>query len=97
MHLTWTLLGYLKTKYLTKLGIENRFFKIFNSAEIGVCKPDKKLYQHVVASLQCNPSEVLFIDVSLPHVEAARELGMITHHYRSFEEFQNYRFDEIQG
>lgn len=80
---------------LAKLGIENRFFKIFNSAEIGVCKPDLKIYHHVVKSLGCEPSEVLFVDDSLSHVEAAREFGMITHHYRSFEEFQNYRFDEI--
>jgi HAD superfamily hydrolase (TIGR01549 family) len=82
---------------LTKLVIENRFFKIFNSAEIGICKPDLKIFRHVVASFGCNMSEVLFVDDSLSHIEAARELGMITHHYRSFEEFQSCRFDEIQG
>jgi putative hydrolase of the HAD superfamily len=82
---------------LTKLGIENRFFRIFNSAEIGVSKPDTKIYQHVVTALGCVPSEVLFIDDSLSHVEAARELGMMSHHYRSFEEFQNHAFSGIRG
>jgi phosphoglycolate phosphatase-like HAD superfamily hydrolase len=82
---------------LTKLGIENRFFKIFNSADIGVCKPDLKIYHHVVASLGCNPSEVLFVDDSLSHIEAARDFGMVTHHYRSFEEFQNYRFFSVRS
>lgn len=77
---------------LTKLGIENRFFRIFNSAEIGVCKPNLKIYRQVVENLGCHPSEVLFIDDSVSHVEAARELGMIAYHYRSFEEFRNYRF-----
>lgn len=75
---------------LTKLGIQNRFFKIFNSAEIGACKPDKKIYQHVIDHLGCKPSEILFVDDSLSHVQAAGELGMITHHYKSFEAFQNF-------
>lgn len=73
---------------LTTLGIENRFFKIFNSAEIGACKPDMKIYQHVVNELGCEPSEILFVDDSLSHVQAAKELGMVTHHYKSFEGFQ---------
>lgn len=73
---------------LTTLGIENRFFKIFNSAEIGICKPDMKIYQHVVNELGCEPSEILFVDDSLSHVQAANELGIITHHYKSFEGFQ---------
>ncbi|MBK7961484.1 MAG: HAD-IA family hydrolase [Bdellovibrionales bacterium] len=41
---------------LTRLGIENRFFKIFNSADIGICKPDIKIYQHVLKDLGCEPS-----------------------------------------
>jgi FMN phosphatase YigB (HAD superfamily) len=73
---------------VSKLGIENRFFKIFNSAEIGVCKPDKKIYQHVIKDLGCKPSEILFVDDSLSHVQAAGDMGMITHHYKSFEGFE---------
>jgi putative hydrolase of the HAD superfamily len=73
---------------LTRLGIANRFFRIFNSADIGICKPDKEIYQHVVNELGCEPSEILFVDDSLSHVQAANELGMATHHYRSFETFQ---------
>jgi putative hydrolase of the HAD superfamily len=80
---------------LAKLGIENRFFRIFNSAEIGVCKPDRKIYQHVISSLGCKSSEILFIDDSLSHVETAHECGMATYHYRSFEDFQNYKFSEV--
>jgi hypothetical protein len=34
------------------------------------------------------PSEILFIDDSLSHVDAAAELGIITHHYRNLETFQ---------
>lgn len=73
---------------LTKLGIQNRFFRIFNSADIGVCKPDVKIYQHVISQLGCKPSDILFIDDSLSHVQAASELGIIAHHYKSFEDFE---------
>ena len=73
---------------LATLGIANRFFKIFNSAEIGFCKPDPKVFNHVLDVLKCEPSEVFFIDDSLSHVNAARELGMSVHHHRSFEELQ---------
>lgn len=73
---------------LKTLGIADRFFKVFNSAEIGFCKPDKKVYAHVIKALNCKPSEILFIDDSLSHVKAANELGMAVHHYRSLEGFR---------
>lgn len=74
---------------LTKLGIDKRFFRVFNSAELGFCKPDKKIYEYVIEQLNCEPSEILFVDDSLSHIQVAEELGMNTHHYRSFLEFQN--------
>lgn len=77
---------------LAILGIESQFFRIFNSAQIGICKPDIKVYAHVIQNLGCKPSEILFIDDSLSHVEAARGLGLVTHHYRSFENFENFSF-----
>ena len=68
---------------LKKLGIENHFFRIFNSADIGYCKPDQKIFKHVLQELGCQGHEVLFIDDSLSHVDSAKALGMITHHYQS--------------
>ncbi len=73
---------------LKTLGISDRFFKVFNSAEIGFCKPDKNVFHHVVETLACETDEIFFIDDALSHVKAAKELGMIVHHYRSFDEFQ---------
>lgn len=73
---------------LESLGIADRFFKIFNSAKIGFCKPDQNVFNHVLEVLKCEPGEVFFIDDSLSHVNAARELGMSVYHYRSFDEFQ---------
>ena len=73
---------------LATLGIAERFCKIFNSAEIGFCKPDPKVFNHVVEALNCEPNEIFFIDDSLSHVNSAKALGMAAHHYRSFEEFK---------
>jgi len=73
---------------LAELNVESGFFRIFNSAEIGVCKPDKRIYEHVINQLKCNPEEILFVDDSLSHILAASDLGMITCHYTSLEEFQ---------
>ncbi len=70
---------------LVKLGIHDRFHRIFNSAEIGSCKPDVSVYQHVVNELGCKPSEILFVDDSLANINAACELGMTTHHYQSLD------------
>lgn len=74
---------------LAKLKLENSFFKIFNSAEVGVCKPDPKIFQHVIESLQCKPEEIFFVDDSLSHIQAAIGAGMKGHHYRSFEDFRD--------
>lgn len=73
---------------IATLGIADCFFRIFNSAEIGFCKPDPKVFNHVVEALGCEPEEIFFIDDSLSHVDAAKKLGMVAHHYRSFEEFK---------
>lgn len=73
-------------KDLSELKIQDRFFRIFNSAEIGVCKPNPKIYEHVLCALNCHPSEILFIDDSISHVQAASELGFKTYHYASIEE-----------
>jgi FMN phosphatase YigB (HAD superfamily) len=74
---------------LSKINLKDKFFKIFNSAEIGFCKPDKRIFIHVLTDLRCQPSEVLFIDDSQSHIQAAQELGLRTHQYRSLDVFRS--------
>jgi len=73
---------------LKVLEISNRFYKIFNSSEIGACKPEDEIYIHVLKALGCSPSEILFIDDSHSHVLGAENLGFKTHHYSSLEIFK---------
>lgn len=81
---------------LIKLGIDKQFFRIFNSAELGFCKPDKKIYSHVIDQLGCAPGEVLFVDDSLSHIKAAQEIGMVTHHYQSLGMFKSAFCTELE-
>lgn len=75
---------------LKNLRIENYFFKIINSADIGFCKPDKRIFEYVLDILSCSPSEVLFIDDSLTHVKIAEEIGIKSHHYKSLNKFKEF-------
>lgn len=72
---------------LSKIGLQHSFHRIFNSSEIGFCKPMVEAYEHVLTGLGCLPSEILFIDDSQSHIQAAKDLGFKTIHYSSYEEF----------
>ena len=49
--------------------------KIFVSYELGLLKPDKAIYQSVLAKLNAKPEEVIFIDDKRENVEA-KSLGI---------------------
>ena len=52
------------------------FSHYFVSHLTGRIKPDAAAFEHVTATLQCRPDNVLFLDDNLLNVEAARRLGM---------------------
>jgi glucose-1-phosphatase len=54
------------------------FDKLFFSYELGVRKPDAAIFQKVLQEMDCKPHEVLFVDDSHQHIEAARALGIQT-------------------
>jgi HAD superfamily hydrolase (TIGR01509 family) len=58
----------------------------FSSHLTGKIKPDSEAFEHVVLTLGCRPSEVLFLDDNLLNVEAARKIGMNAHQARGPEE-----------
>jgi FMN phosphatase YigB (HAD superfamily) len=75
---------------LAMLGLTDRFSSVFNSSEIGCCKPDVRIFQIAVQKLNCVPSEVLFIDDSLSHVESAKSVGLTVHHFRGFQNLSDF-------
>ncbi len=63
-------------EYLTTNKLADAFDILVISAEVGVMKPDPKIYQIALDQLQVQPGESVFIDDTAPNVEAARAHGM---------------------
>lgn len=59
-------------------GLESLFEKAYFSHEIGIKKPDSKIFEYVLEKSQLNPTETLFIDDNKANIEAASVLGIHT-------------------
>ncbi|MDP2927180.1 MAG: HAD family phosphatase [bacterium] len=65
-----------QVKFLTSKGLFKPFdIKIFSN-EVGVQKPDKKMYLLALKRIRARPQETIFVDDRLIHVEAAKKLGI---------------------
>lgn len=56
--------------------LESLFDEILISAEVGIVKPDPKIFQLMLDKLKVDPSEAIFIDDHKSNVEAAQALGI---------------------
>ncbi len=77
---------------LVKDGLENAYPEILElfrprlfSADLGVLKPDPRIYQIALNLLDSEPAEILFIDDAAEHVAGAQTMGLTTHHFRTAE------------
>lgn len=52
------------------------FDKIYCSADLGLQKPDKRIFRYVINDQNINPQETLFIDNMAYNTEAATSLGI---------------------
>jgi putative hydrolase of the HAD superfamily len=57
------------------------FDGVIISSEVGVMKPDPKIYRLAATSVGVKPGEALFIDDFIENVEGARRVGMQGLHY----------------
>ncbi len=53
------------------------------SGRLGLVKPDRAFFDHVLEQLAAEPSEAVFIDDSIGHVEAARRYGWQALHFEN--------------
>lgn len=65
--------------------IADAFDHIFISAEMGLAKPDPRIYQAVSAEIGKEPSELVFVDDFIENIQAAREEGWNAIHFCSRE------------
>ncbi len=76
-----------------KYTLPDLFDRLFLSYELGMHKPDMEIYSKVLDLAGLDAAECLFIDDSLPNIEAARKLGItgihisgeqdVTHYFRN--------------
>ena len=58
------------------LGLGGLFQRYYLSHEIGHLKPDRAVFEHVLADLGCPPRQVLFLDDNQLNVDAAQAVGL---------------------
>lgn len=61
---------------LESCGIDSEFDVVFNSARLGIAKPDVEAFRRVAELLGMPVERCLFVDDTLPNVEGARLAGM---------------------
>jgi glucose-1-phosphatase len=55
------------------------FEKLYLSYKVGMRKPDAEIFELILSENNLNPSETLFIDDSIQHIESANKLGIQTY------------------
>lgn len=56
--------------------LEKLFNNIIISSEVKIAKPDKRIFENIISMLNCNPSEIIFIDDNAVHISVASALGI---------------------
>jgi epoxide hydrolase-like predicted phosphatase len=70
--------GYIQSTW----DIGDVFDEMVISAEVGVAKPDSRIYRVALDRLGVLPGEVVFVDDFIENIESARELGLKTVHFQ---------------
>ena len=71
-------------------GLDRYFNQVFVSYEIGVRKPDPKIFNYLLENTGLVPNECLFVDDKEENVLAAKQLGMEGHVFKSTDDFKEY-------
>lgn len=72
----------LKEEFELAEGLRVLFNKAYYSHEIGFLKPSQEIFQYVLDDAVLNPQETLFIDDSIPNIQAAKKLGINCIHFK---------------
>jgi epoxide hydrolase-like predicted phosphatase len=88
----------LKRLLKKRFKIFDDFDYIFNSADIGLSKPNPKFFKYVLKILQTTPQKCLFIDNNSINVEVAKNLGfnaiLFTTNKEFFEKISKFNLNE---
>ncbi len=63
------------------LDLLDEFDAVFNTAEIGVAKPDPAIFHHVCEELGTTPGRTAFVDDLEENVRGAEDVGLLAHRF----------------
>jgi len=80
---------YCKKTYFetNNFAFEDYFDKAYLSYEMGVCKPDKLIFEKMIADSGIIPNQCLFLDDGIKNIETAKSLGFNAYFVRPNENF----------
>ncbi len=89
-------LEWAQTDKFTPAGkpLNDYFDKLYTSYEIGVTKPDIRIFEYMLKDSGMIPSETLFVDDGKKNIEVGASLGMITYQPENKEDWRK-PIDEI--
>ena len=76
-------------KWIDKIGIRQKFYRILISADIGFEKPNKNFFEKLILEMSEKPEDILFIDDNKENIEGARKVGLKTLHYNGIDNLLN--------
>ena len=71
---------------LVEWGIDDAFEMVVGSGDVGIMKPDPRIYQIALERLDVHPEEAVFVDDFIENVQGARKLGIHAIHFQSREQ-----------
>ncbi|MBI4148973.1 HAD-IA family hydrolase [Candidatus Woesearchaeota archaeon] len=57
------------------------------SFQMGMLKPQRALFTHAIKAMGMRPEEIVFVDNNKRNIAGARQYGLPSIHYRSFQQF----------
>lgn len=80
-------------RLMKEMGLEKMLNYHFASHQMGKLKPDKEAFEHVLISLGCHPSSVLFFDDNELNVKSAGEMGLMAYQVKGPREVEDILVD----
>lgn len=68
--------------YIVREKFDDAFHQMVISAEVGVAKPDPKIYHIALGQAQVKAKEAVFVDDVLENIEACEQVGMKGVHFK---------------
>ncbi|MDP3742407.1 MAG: HAD-IA family hydrolase [Candidatus Micrarchaeota archaeon] len=80
---------HFRTRFIRAHNDLSFFDAVVFSSEVGMMKPQKRIYRYMLRKIKCRPQQCLFIDNNKANVEAAKKLGINVILFKSEVQFKS--------